>query len=225
MLLHKLLPADVIADVKDILRKGQATAGATPYKDLKTRIQTTFGKTPEDAYYAAKAMVMVGKPSQLAKKLINTLCKDHPNLEGCCQAGTISGMWRDQLPSQVRAQVANMSLVGTVAQQHTLDTADKVFATLSAGARNAVNVAAAKLADLDTSADAPALQQVAAASRPPPKKKPAGKPQPKPGRGNPHPDGPPPQACNTHWKYGKSAFKCRKPGSCPWEHYSNPKPQ
>ena len=34
LLLHKQLPKDVVAEVKDLLRKAQSEAGATPYKEL-----------------------------------------------------------------------------------------------------------------------------------------------------------------------------------------------
>ena len=49
LLLHKQLPSDIVNELKDLLRKDQSDAGATPYKDLKDRILETFGTKPEDA--------------------------------------------------------------------------------------------------------------------------------------------------------------------------------
>ena len=35
-------------------------------------------------------------------------------------------------------------------------------------------------------------------------------------KGPRHPDAPPPQVCQSHWSFGKTATFCRKPLSCPW---------
>ena len=240
LLLHKLLPSDVVAEVKDLLRKGKAAAGTTPYKDLKDRIMETFGKKEEDAFAEAESLMLVGKPSQLLNKLINVICKNHPDLEGCCAAGQISGMWRRRLPPDVKSRIAGCSIVGKVAMKATMQTADAVFATLQSRTPTVAAVtpasgnygAAAYNPALDASADAPALQIAAYGNsrgqpqrrgggrgRPPQSNRPQGQ-----GRGNPHPDGPPPTACNLHWKYGRGAFKCRKEETCPWAHYAPKKP-
>ena len=144
-----------------------------------------------------------------SNKLINTLCENHPNLEGCCAAGIISGMWREKLPLEVARSVANMSLQGKEKMKDTLRTADSVMATLQQrGAVAAVSaVSAAAALDLDDSADAPALQIAAASGRgrfAPRGNRTGGqaggqRAQPREG---PHPDGPPKGACNTHYKYG-----------------------
>ena len=42
--LHKLIPEEVIAEVKDLLRRTVADAGSTPYKTLKDRILKKFDK-------------------------------------------------------------------------------------------------------------------------------------------------------------------------------------
>ena len=136
----------------------------------------------------------------------------------------ISGMWRDKLPTEVKQRVAGQSLVGKDAMKNTLKTADAVHTTNGRAA-----VAAASL--LDTSADAPALQQVAAVNRRNPGRKNNATSRQgnsnaggKSDRGNPHPDGPPPNSCNLHYKYGRNAYKCRKPDTCPWAHICAPKP-
>ena len=228
LLLLKMLPKDVVDETKDLLRKGQAEAGATPYKDLKDRVLETFGTIPEDAFTQAEALVMTGKPSTLARQLINILCPSHPNLTGCCARGIISAMWRKKLPQVVRNQVAGMPMDGEASLKATLKRADDVWVT-SKGALPGLAVAAV---DLDTSADAPALQQpVAAVRRNAQARKRAGTAAPvstsgKPNsRGDPSPDGPPPEACSLHWRYGRSAYRCRKPESCPWVNIIAPKPK
>ena len=97
MVLHKMLPPDIVSEIKDLLRKNQASAGETPYKDIKDSLLETFGQKRADAFAQADALVMTGKPSQLLHKLINILCKHHPDLVGCCAEGTITGMWRKKL--------------------------------------------------------------------------------------------------------------------------------
>ena len=222
LLLHKQLPADVVAEVKDLLRKSKAAAGATAYKDVKDRVMGAFGSKPEDDYAEAEALVLTGKPSQLLHKLINIVCKKHPFLENCCAAGQISGMWRNKLPTEVKRSIAGKSIIGEANMKDTCNTADSVHATLRS---TAVSAAAAynPALGLDTSADAPALQQVAATaggkkfnSRQKAKTGSGGQNTNKPSRGEPHSDNPPQACCNAHWKYGRQAFKCRKPDSCPW---------
>ena len=219
LLLHKMLPADVVDEVKDLLRKSKANAGAHPYKDLKERILETFGIQPEDAFAQAEALMLTGKPSQLLHKLINIVCVKHPDLVGCCAAGQVSGMWRRRLPPEVRQRIAGMSIVGKDKMKDTCGIADSAHANMKVPviAAAAYNPALG----LDTSADAPALQQVAAATKKyPPRKKQqsGGHATSKTGRGEPHSDNPPASACNTHWKYGRSAFICRKKDTCPWAH-------
>ena len=210
--LHKQLPPEVVAELKDLLRKSKAAAGATPYKDLKDRILETFATKPEDVYYEAESLIMKGKPSQLLKQLINKICPSHPNLEGCCAAGMISGMWRKRLPTEVRQAVAGKPVVGTDAMKDNLRVADAVFATMGA-----LPIAAL----LDDSADAPALQQVAAVKLNQNKKKVTSggqKPKQQTRSATPHTPGTPNTVCNTHWKYGREAFTCCKTDSCPWAH-------
>ena len=229
LLLHKQLPNDVIAELKDLLRKDKAAAGATPYKDLKDMILETFGIKKEDAYEEAEGYLLTGKPSQLAKKLINKLCPNHPHLNNCCAAGIIAGMWQKKLPFEVRQAVAGMSLEGEATLKDTLRKADAAYATLQSRGTSAAPAHAPLAAvDFDTSADAPALQQVAAVRGRYPPKRGGGqrKGQAQAGardRGEPHPDNPPSTACNTHWKYGLKAFTCRKEETCPWASKVPPK--
>ena len=134
--LHKILmptPA-IIEEVKDLLSKGKASAGATPYKDIKDRLLEAYGPKPADAYRQAKKLQRSGKPSQFAKQLINILCPDHPNLD-CCLEGTVTALWQDKLPDPVLHQVASHRLGGGAANMKaTLALADAIYHTIeSAG--------------------------------------------------------------------------------------------
>ena len=229
LLLHKQLPSEIVMELKDLLRKDKSEAGAQPYKDLKDRILHTFGQNKEDAYLEVEGYLMTGKPSQLAKKLINRICEKHPYLTDCCASGIVAGMWRSKLPFEVRQQVAGMSLEGETAMKATLDKADSVWLSLQRRNPAPAHAPAAPIAaaqyDFDTSADEPALQVAAVGrGRGQTSRGRRGQPGSRPNqprkadRGNPHPDGPPAAACNTHWKYGRSAFTCRKKETCPWAH-------
>ena len=193
---------------------------------------SAYGPEPEDAYTKCKNMVMTGKPSTFLKALINTACEKYPDLQGCCAGGMISGMWREKLPAEVRQQVAGQSIFGKEAMKSTLQTADAVYSTLQSLRSGGAAVSAVS-ADLDTSADAPALQLAAFQNKnrqnnrnfrknnPATSNATKSATKPKSDRGDLHPDGPPTLVCNTHWKYGKAAFRCQKEETCPWAKYVN----
>ena len=173
LLLHNLLPPDIIEDLKDLLNLNKTEAGDA-YKDMKTRIWETFGPKPESAYRLARDMQLVGKPSQLAKKLINILCPTHQDLHKCCVAGVISKLWREKLPREVRTAVANHAL-DRGKLKDTLALADAVFDSARPTAAFPVAATAAvpppdplaAAPELDTLADAPALQAAAFNYQPP----------------------------------------------------------
>ena len=236
--LANLLPPKQKAEVKDLLMKSKTQAGTDIYKKLKDRILELFGPRQEEAFEEAMQLVLTGKPSALAKKLINKLCKTPSNhFESCCCEGTVMAMWKRKLPQVVRASIAGKSLTGEVNQRDVLKLADDVFAAAALPSDYVVaapvqahptEVAAVAAADLDTSADLPALQ-IAAAAYTRARAQRAGQSataQQKPkNRGKPHPDGPPENTCYLHWKHGKSAYKCQRPGSCPWKEFTIPKPK
>ena len=163
-------------------------------------------------------------------------------MDKCCSEKIISSMWRKQLPDHVKAAVAGCRLGGGHLET-TLRLADAVATAVpSQSATPTVAAVAAPLPpvpvppapaiqELDTSADAPALQQVAAYT-PKPVQPRAQQPvqplthvsQPPPQRGPRHPDGPPPNSCHMHWKYGRSAQFCRAQLTCPWRHIIAPPP-
>ena len=112
LILQRNLPPDVAEDMQDLLSEGKTAAGATAYKKLKTRILGVHGPRKEEIYKKAKGLMLTGKPSQLCRKLISTLCPKHPDLTNCCVEPVISGMWREQLPRNI-AQTSWRSLSHT----------------------------------------------------------------------------------------------------------------
>ena len=55
---------------------------------IKDEIVGLFGPTDDDAYAKAASLVMVGKPSQLANKMVDLVCQQDVKLKGCCCART-----------------------------------------------------------------------------------------------------------------------------------------
>ena len=216
--LQRFLPENVAAELKDLLRKDESEAGATPYKTLKVRILETFGPRPEDRYRKAKELVLTGRPSQLCKQLIDILCEK--DLTGCCCEGIISGMWRDQLPREVRAAVANLSIAKTHLEA-TLRHADAVYASLQLPAPS---VAALDVPDQDQVAGIrqnPAKSQKNRRQSTSQQKGAGSGPKPR-GRGDPHPDGPPETSCSLHWRWGRGAYYCKDEENCPWKDQCKP---
>ena len=209
IVLVRQLPQDIQQELRDLLCKPRATILTTAYIDLKTRLIQMYGRKPGHGFREARKMVLVGKPSQLAKKLINTLCPSHPTLENCCSAGTVSELWRDQLPPEVRNAVANHSLEGGKLED-TLTLADSVF---DSSMGNVKKVAAVAIDDPPTEEEIAAIRKARQA-----KAKPSAKPKTNPNaNARRHPDNPPEGSCWAHWKFGKSAISCKAPKSCPWK--------
>ena len=114
-------------------------------------------------YDRAAALTLVGKPSQLAMKIIGLLCENDPPLTGCCCHKTVSGLWRKQLPPAVKAAVASSKLNGSDLEQ-TLHIADDVYnATQQSHPGLPVASIPSTSADLDSTQ--PALQHDVAAVR------------------------------------------------------------
>ena len=135
------LPPKVQAEVKSILKKTKAAAGATVYKDLKLKVLELFAKKEEDYYEEAAQLVLVSKPSTLAKELTERLCTCDTPLS-CCASRTVAAMWRKQLPTQVRTAVAGMSLKDDF--EGTTRHADQVYDAAKAGGASGGAFAAVK---------------------------------------------------------------------------------
>ena len=244
--LENILPEDVAHTCKEYFCKPQTDAGTHIYKDCKNRLLEVYGSKPEEDFLKADNYVMAGLPSQAAKDLRDMMCQNATKLETCCCSVGVGARWRNLLPPEVKAQVAGMPLKKKTEFEAAIKKADEVFQAVkvnqpvSAVAVKKPATAGAKSkkpVDLDTSADAPALDQMAhladqiaafnknyqksknsgGASRGAQQKRgPAGKPQARGRAPKPHPDGPPEEACDIHWRFGRSAYYCLSPSTCPW---------
>ena len=130
--LSRALDPLVKAEVKDLLIKKGSEAGGDIYKQLKLRLLELFGPKTEDDYEEAVAMLLMGKSSALAKKLMVKLCDKTPKpLEGCCRYKTITALWKSKLTGPVREAIAGMNLRDNM--EAVLKKADDTYATLTAG--------------------------------------------------------------------------------------------
>ena len=211
--LARALTGEVKAEVKDMLIMKKSEAGADIYKRLKYRLLELFGPRAEDAFEEAAGLPLIGKPSALAKKIMVRLCEKRKPLQGCCCGKTVAGIWKRQLPADVRAAVAGMDLAGDM--DNVLKKADDVF---NATSRQS-HVAAVAVSTPDLDETQPALQ-VAAFKKP----QKGQQQQQQKHKGAPHPDGPPEGSCYNHWRFGKSAFSCKRKATCPWKQFVKPKP-
>ena len=102
------LPPHIIKQVKPILRKSEAEfENNDAYKQLKTTIIRIFGPKKDDRMKEALSLVLTDKPSELARELVDKVCKK--NLQGCeCCPDIILCLWKRHLSSQVRAGIAKM---------------------------------------------------------------------------------------------------------------------
>ena len=148
-----------------------------------------------------------------------------------------SALWRRQLPATVRAAVAGLKLNDKAHLEQAFKKSDDAWDSMAAKPKP---VAAVRQSAEENNDD-----EVAAFSGARGRGKPnrgrgngrgrgqsrgrGGKPHPPTtagtgasGRGDPHPDGPPDNACNNHYRYGRGAYFCSKKRSCPWRDISNP---
>ena len=233
------LPPLIKAEVKETLRKPRAQAGPTIYKDLKAKVMKLFGKKEGERYEKASQMLLTGKPSKLAKEITELLCTCDPPLQ-CCQAETVAGMWKKQLPTQVKAAIAGLSLRDDY--EGVLDKADDVWSTLPG--RQAV----AAVAEENWSEDDPEVAAFGArAQRGQSRGGRGGRNQGRGGRAGQRGQGrggqgygqgygqgrggyqqqrsgAPPGSCPTHMKFGKNAWKCTSE-TCPWKEFTTTPPQ
>ena len=226
-ILYQNLDQDVANEIMTLLRLNETEAGTHSYRDCKRELMRIFGPQEHDAYAKAAALLRTGKPSQLAKRLAALLCncRPRPLQPGCCAIATVGGMWRAQLPPEVCAAIAGKSIEGENFDK-VLQTADDVFKALN-GPLAATSAATPAVAA--TSTEETPQTDIAAYNR--------GRGYQGRGRGNSrpyrggrgyrqsrgaarvHPDGAPSNACSQHKQYGKQAYFCREPLSCPWVSY------
>ena len=183
----------------------------------------------------AQNLELTTTPSQLARKIMDLLCKNDPPLQNCCCEDTISGMWRRRLPDPVQQAIAGMPMGGGNLET-VLQRADDVYATLGISNSPQVGANAAAAQDPQLAAFGKGSQNKQQKQNGPGQKKnqnQGGQKQnqnqnknqnntTKPRRGKRHEDGPPDTACDRHWKYGKNCWYCVKPLKCPWKDYIVP---
>ena len=249
--LSSILPKEVIDEVKPLLSKTEAEFTQNDsYKQLKARVLKIFGPRPEDAVERALSRVLTGKPSTLARQLKNDLCKH--DLENCeCCPAIITALWKRQLGANVKAGIAHLKLSNENFDE-VLQLADDIFssntpATHSVAAIRSEVVPSTPSALNETqpglSYPVPEVNAVrynrggcsnrggrGRGSRG--RGSQAGGNQASssgssgPSRGPKHPDLPPGEwsGCNMHRKFGRGAYFCAEPATCPWKNIYAVKP-
>ena len=237
IVLEQNLPSHIQDKMNSLFEKRKTEAGPTIYKELKTMLLKLHGPKEDANFKLAMSMVMTENPSTTAKKLTDLICLKAKKLEGCCCAVAAESRWGELLPSQVRAQVANMSLKDDFSG--TCDQADKIYESLQLAPAAAVaaiqgGAHATSPAPIEPAEDVAAFRpnrgrgqqprgrqgnfrgggrSRGGRNRPPPRN-----PNDKSTRGPPHEDGPPPKACINHYVFGRNAYFCRAKSTCPWRH-------
>ena len=190
----------------------------------------------------ALGRVLTERPSDLARGLIGDMCQRE--LDCPCCPGNVMALWRRQLPDHVRAGIARRTLTKDTYEE-TLELADDIFASRSAG--NPTVAAVTSLDETQPAIPFP-VPEVAAirgrgrggrggrggyrggrgrgggSAQAPQQSSQGGTRQYK---GPKHPDLPQGQwtGCQMHHRWGKSAFFCSEPSTCPWKDIFISKPQ
>ena len=128
LVLSSVIPQRVQEEVKHILSMQESDFGEAdrPYLRLKSEIQKIFCQSQEAAFERAMGRVLSGRPSHLARLLINDLCPKR--LDGCCCKNFIVGLWKRQLPDNVKASVAHLEF-NAINLEQILKQADQVYAS------------------------------------------------------------------------------------------------
>ena len=125
--LSTIIPKKVIDQCKPLLRKKASDfPNKDSYKQLKKTIIRIFGPRPEARMERALSRTLTGRPSDLARVLVNDVCLD--DLQCRCCPDIILALWKRHLPGQVRAGIAHCSF-----NKDTFDSvvqlADDIFAS------------------------------------------------------------------------------------------------
>ena len=123
--LTSLIPKRVQDEVKPLLcMEEDEFPNKDAYYQVKCEIKRIFGPSEASQYQRAMSRVLSGKPSQLARALINDMC-DH-KLNGCCCHKWIFGRWHECLPTAVKQAVAHTTFNKDTLED-VLTLADKVY--------------------------------------------------------------------------------------------------
>ena len=226
-------------EVKSILRKMEDEFPQNDaYKTLKKEVLRIFGPKPEAGMDRALNRVLTGKPSQLARALVDDMCKADFNCQ-CCPSNVLA-MWKKQLPTQVRAGIAHCAFTKDTFNK-VVELADDIFDDTQGSARVAAVAAVKTPVSLDETQPAIPYPEVAAIrgrGRGRGRGNRGGRggrggqggqaSQPQQGsrRGPKHPDLPPGDFkwCGMHHKWGKNSYFCADPTNCPWKDITAPRP-
>ena len=208
--LTEALPKVVINECKDLLRRNEAEfPDKNAYKLLKQKVLRVFGPKQEDAVDRALGRVMAGKPSQLARALVDDICQN--NFDCKCAAVTVAAVSSGVAPAGVGT---NPSLNETQpALQYPV--AQEVNAIgRGRGGRGRGN--RGYRGNRGGNRNNRGGQQSGGAS--------GGGGQNR-FSGTKHPDLPDGEwrGCSMHFRWGRSAFFCSEPSTCPWKDIYTPK--
>ena len=104
--LTTVLPQNVFSEIKPLLSKKESEfTDNNAYLLVKTEILRIFAPSEEVHFERAMSRVLSDTPSSLARALVNDLCDNQ--LQGCCCRKFIGGLWKKQLPSNVRSAIAD----------------------------------------------------------------------------------------------------------------------
>ena len=107
--LSSILPPHVIEEVKPILRLTEAQfPNNDAYKQLKTEILSIFGPRQEEGVERALGRVLTGKPSTLARQLVDDIAKGNLDCPNC--TAVVAALWKRHLSSSVKAKIADITL-------------------------------------------------------------------------------------------------------------------
>ena len=153
-------------------------------------------------------------------------------MEQCCCKETVSGIWTAKLPENVRTAIANESLGGGNLPK-VLQIANAVYRASSATSTVA-STAVTPAESTETAGTLPveAFQRGRGRGRgrfgrgrggwSQRGRGAAQQGQNKDQKKTTHPDNPPAGCCKQHQKWGKSAYYCVQPSSCPWSQITAP---
>ena len=246
--LTTILPARMLAQVKPMLRKTETDFEENnAYKLLKDKILTIFAPKKDQRMEEALSLVLTGQPSQLARDLVDKICKN--DLDCDCCPDIILCLWKRQLSSAVKAGIAHCEF-NKDTFENVITLADAIHFNTSNGGAAVVAAVGQVQSQLDETLPAIpyATPEVAAVrgSRGGGRGYRGGRGnrggnrgngrgggatntesaqngQGGRGRGPRHPDGPPDRACRQHWKWGKSSYFCVEPLTCPWKNHIAPR--
>ena len=231
------LPSEVKAEIKPYLHidEEDAEALASCYKSTKKAIIELFGPKKEEAYDKAIGALLTSKPSQLAKKIMDLLCRNKKTpLTPCCCDTVVYGIWKKQLPEPVLQAIAGMPF-DHANLKAVLDRADAVYLTLPGSKKSSQLAgikkgAAAEIAGVgrgrgNSKGNRGRGNANAGGTRSVGRGQGQSNSTTNQNRGPKHADGPPDTACFQHYKYGKSAYYCRRPKKCPWVSYIIDEPE